>query len=314
MVRASPHRTEEVRITEAMGWLEKIASYGGGSIDAVGFTGGEPFLCLSKLLALAHFARGLGLTYTVVTNAFWAGSRQAAYDILAELHPTDLGVSTDVYHREGVPIGNIRNAYEACTDLRIRFEVALAYDPESLSETRSLISELLEFTSLEQVRVSRVYPSGRAEGQAGFSDGNAACRPPSDVPCLFAAVPYILPNGDVLPCPGPIINLPRRDNPLYLGSLRETSVAEILDRCQTNPVLHGLRMWGPRFLHQLVEVHGPKSSLPKAYHTDAPCEGCMTLLGDPDVRSFLNEARRSDSLTRFVTRARSAELHETTGH
>ena len=101
MVQAGPHRTEEMEVERAHDWLEQIAACGARSI---GFTGGEPFYCWEKLLALSQAARGMGLTYTVVTNAYWADSLEKAHERLAQLQPSEMSISTDIYHTRYVPL------------------------------------------------------------------------------------------------------------------------------------------------------------------------------------------------------------------
>ena len=310
MVGAGPHRREEMDLDKAIDWLHQVGSYANGHTKSIGFTGGEPFCAWDKLLKLARTARQLGLTYTAMTNGFWAKSKQKARVLLAQLQPSDVSISTDVYHAEYIPIENVARVFEACQDLNIRCDITLAYDPNVLEQTRSLVQQILSFAPRELIRTSRVFPSGRGESQDDFCDGSAMDKPYSRIPCLFATVPYILPDGDIIACVGPIINLPRENNPLFLGSLRERSLAEIFDDSQHNPILHGLRLWGPRFWHRLVEAHGPKSSLPKGYYTDCPCEGCIALLKDPVISTFLSEAVLSKELRSYVRWARQTMLQE----
>lgn len=312
MVSAGPHRKEEVDLDEAIGWVHQIGVYANGHTKSIGFTGGEPLCTWDKLLILAHTARQLGITYTVMTNGFWAKSKQKARVLLAQLQPSDVSISTDVYHAEYIPIENVARVFEACQDLHIRCDITLAYDPNVLEQTRSLVQQILSFAPRESIRTSRVFPSGRGESQDDFCDGSAMDKPPCGIPCLFATVPYILPNGDIIACAGPIINLPRENNPLFLGSLREKSLAEIFYESQRNPILHGLRIWGPQFWHRLVEAHGPKSSLPEGYYTDCPCEGCIALLKDPVISGFLSKAVLSQELRSYVSWARQTLLREAT--
>jgi len=311
MINAGPHRKEEVDLDEAIGWLHQIALYGDRHIKSIGFTGGEPFCVWDKLLKLAYTARQLGLTYTVMTNGFWAKSKQKARVLISQLQPGDVSISTDVYHAEHISIENVAHVFEACRDMDIRCDITLAYDQNTLDQTRSLVRQIISFAPPESIRTSRVFPSGRGKSQDDFCYGSIMDKPPCGIPCLFATVPYILPDGGIIACVGPIINLPRENNPLFLGSLRERSLAEIFNDSQQNPIIHGLRIWGPRFWHHLVESHGPKLSLPEAYYTDCPCEGCIALLKDPEISAFLSKAALSRELRSYVSLARQTILRET---
>lgn len=310
MVSAGPHRKEEVDLAEATDWLGQIVAYNRGQVKSIGFTGGEPFCSWEKLLSLADAARKLNLAYTVMTNCFWAVSKQKALDMLARLQPGDVSVSTDIYHAEYIPLRNVQYVFEACQELGIRVDISLAYDAKTLTQTRLVVKQVLQFAPQEALRTTRVFPSGRGERQADFCDETGMEKPVSAVPCLFATVPYILPNGDILACVGPLINLPRQNNPLYLGSLRERSLAQIFDDSENNPMLHGLRIWGPRFWHRLVETYHPELALPTGYYTDCPCEGCIVLLKDPAIAAFLNAAKNSEKLNTVVNCTRRSLLDE----
>lgn len=305
MVRAGPHRTEEMGVDEARGWLEQLAAYGTRSI---GFTGGEPFYCWDKLLCLADTAARLGLTYTVVTNGFWADSPARAHEMLARLRPSDVSVSTDVYHAGHIPLENVAHVWAACQALGIRCDLSIVYDLESIEQTRSLVRRVLQFAPLEAIQISQVFPFGRAETLS--HPAMEQDMRPASLPCLFASIPYLLPGGHVIACVGPAIDLPRQDNPLCLGSLHEASVVDLLNRSQANPILHGLRIWGPRFWHRLVEEHGPRAALPRQYSGNCPCADCMALLQQPQISAFLNRASSSEDLGQYVARFRAQYLHE----
>ncbi len=310
LVGAGPLRTEEIDLNEAMGWLHQIRNYENGKIQSIGFTGGEPFCCYDKLLKLADLAHDLGLNYTVITNGFWASSKQKARKILSRLLPSDLSISSDIFHQEFIPVENVENVFKSCQELGIRCDITFAYDDHVMKQTKMLVKQLLRFASKQSIRVTRIFPSGRGGKQADFSEVSVKDKPPSRIPCLFATVPYILPDGGIIACIGPLINIPRKNNPLFLGSLRHQSLSEIFHRSENNPVLHGLRIWGPEFWHQIVEEQGPQSSLPQNYYTDCPCEGCITLLKKPDVASFLMNAVHAENLISKVKLARKVFLDE----
>lgn len=310
MVNAGPCRSEEMGIKEAENWIYQIAKYKDGYVKSIGFTGGEPFSCLEKLIKLSNHANQLGLTYTISTNGFWADTKKKALEILNQLNPTDISVSTDIYHIKHIPIERIKYVYEGCLEKCISCDITMAYEPKIYKETKGLISQILKFASKDSIRITRVFPSGRGEKQADFCDGSTIIKPPSKTPCLFSTVPYILPNGDVIACIGPNINLPRENNPLFMGSIAVNSVNEIFEKSKKNSILHGYRIWGPKFWHKLIEAYGPKELLPKGYHSDSPCECCITLLKEPLVRSFFYHISKSKDLKEYVRKAGEKILNE----
>lgn len=310
MVNAGPHRTEEVDLAEGLFWVEEIAAYRGGYVTSIGFTGGEPFACWDKLRVLGKAAAEMGLACSVITNAYWANTAERTRRMLEELAPTDVSVSTDEFHAEFIPLENIGRVFDECLALGIRCDLTVAFNQRSPSVTWRLLDRLLTFAPRSAMRLTKVFPAGRGREISSFSEQERPIEPASSRPCLFASVPYILPDGQVRPCVGPIITLPSKGNPLSLGSLREANLEEILDASFENPILQGVRLWGPGFLHALVERNGPNHRLPRAYNTNCPCEVCLTLLSDPEICHFLLEAVVSAELTAGVSRARAKDLNE----
>src|SRR4030042_738214 len=98
IVEAGPHRTEEMRLDEALAWIEQAHSYRDGQVKALVLTGGEPFYNLDLLTQISARGRALGLIVSVVTNAFWASSPDAALRTLAQVPAIQaVSFSTDVY-------------------------------------------------------------------------------------------------------------------------------------------------------------------------------------------------------------------------
>ena len=85
IVKAGPARTEEIRIEDAVNWVEKAATYRAGHIKGLALTGGEPFYNLDLLQRISDFGDKLGMVVSVVSNAFWATSKQAAVQMAFEL-------------------------------------------------------------------------------------------------------------------------------------------------------------------------------------------------------------------------------------
>ena len=107
------------------------------------------------------------------------------------------------------------NAFNACGELGIHCDITLAYEDKIINKTKSLVQCLLRFAPKELIRVTKVFPSGRGNKQVNYQSKPQKYKSYDIIPCLFASVPYIFPNGDILPCIGPIANLPRKHNPLF---------------------------------------------------------------------------------------------------
>ena len=96
-----------------------------GTIREVYFEGGEPFLHYATLLEGARMAHAAGLEIGIVTNAYWATSREDALCCLRpfrNLNLVDLSISDDEFHQAdttGTARLAARCAQAAATELGI---------------------------------------------------------------------------------------------------------------------------------------------------------------------------------------------------
>jgi MoaA/NifB/PqqE/SkfB family radical SAM enzyme len=109
------------------------------SVDWIYFEGGEPFLYYPLLMRGVQLATSMGFHVGIVTNAYWATSRN---DALIWLKPfvdmvEDLSISCDQYHDcdEENPLA--RNALAAAEQLGIPVGLIKIAQPESLSTGNS---------------------------------------------------------------------------------------------------------------------------------------------------------------------------------
>ena len=74
-----------------------------GTVDTIYFEGGEPFLFYPLLIEGIRQARNRGFSVGIVTNGFFATSRENArlfLDPVAELGIADISISDDAFHYE----------------------------------------------------------------------------------------------------------------------------------------------------------------------------------------------------------------------
>ena len=131
IVEAGPHRTEEMLLEDCLDWIEQARSYRAGHIQGLALTGGEPFYSLDRLERISAHAAALGFTISVVSNAFWATSRDAALEALAQLPAISMiSLSTDVYHQVSIPFECIKHATAAARELGMLYNIAVCTDAE----------------------------------------------------------------------------------------------------------------------------------------------------------------------------------------
>lgn len=309
IVEAGPHRTEEMPLVHAMDWLDHARRYRQGVIEAVALTGGEPFYNLDHLAQVSAFSRSIGFIVTVVTNAFWATSRDAALRILEQLPAIQaIAVSADVYHQVAIPFERVKNAVCAARELGRIYTIAVCTDSEEDSEHQKIIKQLDAMGEADHVRVAVTLPVGRAQQARGLH--YSISPDPAVAACPVASAPVIFPNGNVVACIGPLLTLPP-GHPLFLGNLFHEPLAQILDRAEINPVLHAIRVWGPHKLVALLRHNGDAALLPKEYISNAACDACFKLLSNPSIVEALEHIFQDQELQQLVAQGRVHYLNET---
>ena len=163
IVKAGPHRREEMKISFALEWLNQIKSFRNGFVIGISLTGGEPFYNFPHLIEIADHANSLGFIVSVVTNAFWASSKEEALRILKICRSINMfSVSTDLPHQVAIPFENARNAIWAAKKLGKLYNVAVATESEDDPEYLELIDNILEFAEMDNISTSYIMPVGRA--------------------------------------------------------------------------------------------------------------------------------------------------------
>jgi MoaA/NifB/PqqE/SkfB family radical SAM enzyme len=310
IIRAGPGRHEEVSLEDARTWIRAIASYRDRYVYLLSLTGGEPFSNLDLLREVMQAAVEGKFYVSVATNGFWATSRRSAVALLHSLPRISfLLLSTDVYHQLYVPFEHIRNAIEAAQDCGIPYYVSMVTDDEDEPDFRRTKQEILKSTRPDQIRVGTVFPVGRAAQIESQLRRGWSPQPPKEV-CQAASSPCIFPDGRVFGCIGPLLEL-QGEQPLYLGTLRDIPMEEILERAETNIVLHALRLWGPHRLIAMSREAGLGRYLPKEFVSGSICDACYRLLSVAAVREWLAALQKDADFRRKVAYGRLYYFNET---
>jgi len=106
-----------------------------------------------------------------------------------------------------------------------------------------------------------------------------------------------------------VIDLASR-HPIHLGDLRMSTLQEVLDRAQSNPILHALRAWGPKMLIELLRAGGLEDELPSAYIKESVCDACYKLMSNERVVAYLGRLAEDKAFQRKVAYARAYYLDE----
>ncbi len=279
IVEAGPHRKEEVRLADAVQWTEQAAAYRSGCIRGLALTGGEPFYNRDLLESVSNHGARLGMAVSVVSNAFWATSRQTAIAVLESLPAIKMiSLSTDVYHQKTIPFAQVVNAVEAARACGLLYSVAVCTNSLDDPEYQDTLARLSGIVDEDQIRISIAFPVGRARrlhSALNFNTGSVPCP----AACTMSSSPIIFPNGDMFACIGPVLTL-KNDHPLRLGNVRREPLSAILDRAESNLLLHAIRVWGPGRLVSALRERGYAGLLPTKYMTDCVCDACYKLMSN----------------------------------
>lgn len=125
------------------------------------FVGGEPTLYIDIANSILSKAGDLsGISVRITTNGHFAGTRTKAIKTLSSFLKLDkVQLSYDKYHAQFLPFGNIKNLFEACRTLGMKFNVIAAIE----NPMEVLLAEELKKSGLFTVAIQKVIPVGRAK-------------------------------------------------------------------------------------------------------------------------------------------------------
>jgi len=308
IIEAGPDRKEETRLDDAFNWINQIADYRNGYIKVLSLTGGEPFYDIEKLKALSSFGEQKGLIVSAVTNAFWALTPQKATKILKELPFIKmLAISADVYHQKNIPFQRVKNAIRAAKKLDVPFQIGVCTENQDDNEYKTMIKKLQQITQPDKIKTAIVFPVGRALNITNPKYVTSD-EPPISA-CSAGSAPIIFPNGNILGCIGPVIDI-KFAHPLLLGNLNNKSLEEILDLSEINTIYHAIRIWGPRKIISMIKEAGLGKNLPTKYIKNSICYACYSLMANTEIENFLESLANEPEFRRKVAYARLYYLRE----
>lgn len=256
-----------------------------GTIKTIVFTGGEPTLFRRMLEAGISKASSLGLTTRIVSNASWALTEQAAKRMIGHLTRAGLDqicFSCSDYHEAYIDFNCLKRAYSA--SLQSQLEIAFSIIIRNRGKvSKTFLCELLEVdTNLIGQRIhfftSHVMPSGRAQNLPAEDFMTSTTDESAYGPCAgVMRSPAVAPDGKLFACCGyPYRELPELD----IGSIRQTSLDQLLNKCGQDVLLAWIHSKGPyAIMKQLDPELEPKFG--------NICEACQLLLGTIHYQNLL---------------------------
>ncbi len=241
LFECSPEKTEKMPRDIALKAIHEAKILGA---EWVSFSGGEPFLEQSLLTELVEAAHELGIKTEAVTNGFWGESGDYVKKVLTPLVDSGLDVlnlSIDDFHNEFISVEQVRNAYWGAIELGLKMVlmVSKGRKPQIITET---VPELLGDTQIQVLGKARLNNPNAVVFETQFTPVGRGVELEYE-PVLITSLQChevlrdigVKPNGDVLPCCGPLGSLET------IGNLNEESLESMLNRANKNPRLVKIR-------------------------------------------------------------------------
>lgn len=208
----------------------------------VSFTGGEPFLEFSLMLAMVRYASEKGFYTEAVTNCGWAETGENATQFLRSLAVaglTALNMSVDDFHQTYIPLKRVMNCFNSAKIMGLK-PVFMVATRKGSKITAASISKLMGDPDIQVlgeplrpnpsaiVMETPFTPVGR--GEAIILE-TAEPFEETTLRCESALVDIgVTPNGDILPCCGPL----GCEEESVLGNISDESLDQMLARAWKN--------------------------------------------------------------------------------
>jgi MoaA/NifB/PqqE/SkfB family radical SAM enzyme len=280
-VESGPNIKDEPSLEELRAWVTAIADSGAHLLL---LTGGEPMLRQGDVLAVIRHARHAGLNVTMSTNGFWGSTPVEAERTVRALRRAGLltlTISPDRYHAPFQSLEHSLNIARAAKAQRIPLNVNLtrAGNDKDLDRVVTAFDESPAIRDHVRVRFFDVQPVGRARGLHRLRSEN-------DGACIACRLPAVTDDGRVTACNGPSYFAPE-GSPLNLGSLAAHSLAELLDKHASDPILDTIRTHGVKRLREELEQIPGVEPFPFRSHYSGMCDLCTHLTADPQAVAVL---------------------------
>lgn len=294
-VHSGPERQETLDGAALLRWLEEIGNT--RRIRRLCLSGGEPLLVRPLLMSILEIAGRHGIVTIINTAAHWAGTPERARNTLKDFPDSvQIAVSADEYHREFVPLENVRNALAASLERGLPTSLVLrawqgADDPFS-HELRTFLGE--EIWSSVKLDIGVIKHVGRGETLPRRGPQEPVVPEQTyDTYCEYADQPVVDSDGTVLACCN--TQGARGARRLHLGHLETDSMAAMTEKADRDVVLQAIRVWGPAALGALLRDADLGSRLAPSYPDASICHLCTDICSKPDLVAFLeNELKKPD--------------------
>lgn len=295
-----PKREETMSFNQAKDYIDNTLSV--IEVGNVGYTGGEPFLYYDLLKHLMDYTYNkYGIPGGVVTNSFWAVSKEIVKEKLDELYKCGLRsmvISCDSYHLKYVSVEAIRHVVHKALELGIPIcintivtkntKICKNDIPGLLSLSKADIENNVTIKEIGPLRIGRALTHISAENLIDTDNEsyfNGSCP-------YVINTPTITPNGSVYACccfgdaqkdPEKLIG--------YCGNIHKDTFENVLGAMKSNLLFNIIANYGPYSL--LKTITETEKDIPLRGRYLSTCDICVELYHNPRVRSALGKLLES---------------------
>ncbi len=264
---------KKLEVSKAKEIIREMASSG---VTGISFTSGEPFIYFEDLVELISLCRELKIYTRVVTNSYWAKSREQAKEqlgILKQSGLSQLRMSYSRWHQQHVPRQNVLNAARGCMIVGIDCFVSFVTD---FSKKDDEFEHFLRENELTYFPEPVIYA-----GRADSFDRKKIMTDYQENRC--AMNPYLAPDLTMYACCDAGIHF-STTNFFKLGSLKNHSVSQLFTKSETKPLYNCIRTMG---ITTIASFSGLKA---RDIVTYRKCELCKKLFNSRETLDVLQKA------------------------
>lgn len=308
---SNPNRIDVMPLEEALMYVDQIADT--KALRGISITGGEPFVEYATLSAIVKHAGLYGLKSRIVSNCFWASTREKAYrklETLVDNGLSELSVSFDATHEEYVKKKNVKNAVEVALELGLKVVISTVIPNGDIAKHAQKVQTDLALPQHESLFIMPGYivPSGESIKHFSLESLSLVDGSTENGKRLHHSCPHVIrepiitPSGDLAACCSPSSATHKGfDESYVIGNLHDTHISDLLSKLENSLIFNAIMMDGPWKLFQIVERVDPNVMKRKKFINI--CDLCYQLMSNASALKIIQDELSTRSAELFLSKA-----------
>ncbi len=250
------------------------------NVNGISFTAGEPLLFLNDICDLIRLCKNNGIYTRVVTNGFWAKTREHSDMVVSTLLLSGLSqlrISFSRWHQKNIDAGNIIKAASSCKKMGLDYFISFITD---FSKNDDKLETFLRNNHIKFFPEPLIY-FGRAEEFNRPEVFTDYC------PNICQMNPYLTPELDMFACCDAGSHFTRTGF-FYIGNRKGHTLDEMFRKKESNPLYNLIGTMGLTHMASFLGFNA--SDIVKC----RKCELCEKLFNSVENLSALEKAASTD--------------------